>query len=40
MSGMTQMSRVEDRQASSRAASDTEEVRGEMMHEMAKAHYK
>lgn len=37
---MTQMSRVENRQTSSRTASDTEEVPEEMMHEIAKKHYK
>ena len=40
MSAMTQMSRVEGRQASRNTASDTEEVREEMMHEIAKKHYK
>lgn len=37
---MTQMSQAEDRQAINRTARDTEEVRQEMMHAIAKTHYK
>lgn len=38
---MTQMSQVEKMQASNRTASSTEEVREEeMMHKIAKNHYK